>query len=404
MFFLIGLIAYMDRSNISVVAEPMMKDFHMSKVQFGALASLFSLGYALAQIPGGILSEIFGPRKIISIAMTWWSIFTALTAIVPSYGVLGVVRFLFGVGEGPMYPASAVFNSYWFQSHEKGRAASGLLAGSYFGPVIAPAISVAIFQALGWHGVFYIFGILGLIIAGIWYAVARDKPENHPWISKDECSLILENRSVGQERRQQLAPWRLFINRVQFWAIGLQYFIVAYMTTLFLTWLPTYLQEARHFSLSGMGIAASFPWLAIFVVVVAGGTLSDYLIRIGISRLLARGGLAMVGLALFMISLVCATSTSVQWLNVFWLTIALGSLGLPVVTSWAVAADLGREYSGSVSGWMNLWGNIGGVLSPLVCGWFAQHVGWDRALLVNIVPIVFAILLWFLIKPDKKLI
>lgn len=404
MFFLIGLIAYMDRSNISVVAEPMMKDFNMDKVHFGILASLFSLGYALAQIPGGILSEVFGPRKIVSIAMAWWSVFTALTAMVTSYGALGTVRFLFGVGEGPMYPASSVFNSYWFQSHEKGRAASALLAGSYFGPVIAPAISVAIYQTVGWHGVFYVFAIIGLIIAGVWYIVGRDRPENHPWIGKDECFLILANRSVEAGVRQQMAPWRKLINRIQFWAIGFQYFIVAYMTTLFMTWLPTYLQEARHFSLSTMGIAASFPWLAIVIVVVGGGAFSDFLIRAGISRVIARGGLAMVGLTLFMISIVCAGFTSSQWLNVLWLTIALGSLGLPVVTSWAVAADVGKQYSGSVSGWMNLWGNIGGVLSPLVCGWFAQHIGWDKALMVNIVPIVFAMLLWFLIKPDRNLI
>ena len=133
MFFLIGLIAYMDRSNIAIIAKPMMEDLNMSKVQFGMLASLFSLGYALSQIPAGIIAERIGARKIVMIALIWWSVFTGLTAIVKSHGLLALVRFMFGVGEGPMYPGNVVFNTHWFAQQEKGRAASALLAGSYFG-------------------------------------------------------------------------------------------------------------------------------------------------------------------------------------------------------------------------------------------------------------------------------
>ena len=109
MFFLIGLIAYMDRSNIAIIAKPMMEDLNMSKVQFGMLASVFSLGYALSQIPAGIIAERIGARKIVMIALIWWSVFTGLTAIVKSHGLLALVRFMFGVGgEGPM-----LFRATW---------------------------------------------------------------------------------------------------------------------------------------------------------------------------------------------------------------------------------------------------------------------------------------------------
>ena len=118
-------------------------------------------------------------------ALIWWSVFTGLAAIVKSHGLLALVRFIFGVGEGPMYPGNAVFNTYWFPKQEKGRAASALLAGSYFGPVIAPVITVAIFQAWGWQAVFYIFG-LGHLVALIWYMIGRDKPEDHPFVNKQE--------------------------------------------------------------------------------------------------------------------------------------------------------------------------------------------------------------------------
>ncbi len=156
-FFFIGVIAYMDRANISYIAKQMMDDLGMTKPQFGLLASFFSLGYALMQVPSGMLAEKFGPRKMITIALVWWSAFTILTGMIKNHGLIYLVRFLFGVGEAPMYPSNAVFNSFWFSKNEKGRASSALLAGSYFGPVLAPIVTIAIVNAFNWQAVFYIF-------------------------------------------------------------------------------------------------------------------------------------------------------------------------------------------------------------------------------------------------------
>ncbi|MDQ0199431.1 MFS transporter [Neobacillus ginsengisoli] len=402
-FFIVGFIAYMDRSNISIVAIPMMKELGMNKVEFGLLSSLFYLGYCFAQIPGGLLAEKYGARKIVTVAVTWWSIFTSLTAVTSNYIVLCIVRFFFGAGEGPMYPGNAVFNSYWFQKHEKGRASSALLAGSFFGPVIAPGISVAIMVWFGWHGVFYIFGIMGVAVALVWYFVGRDKPEQHPWISEGEKMLIIENRSISNSQKKS-APWKQYLRNYRFWAVGVQYLVVIYMNTFFLTWLPTYLIEVRNFSLKEMGFAASFPWLAICFSVLIGGAVSDKILQKTNSRMIARGGMAIVGFIFFILGLYLAAYSGSPWSNVVWLTVALGALGLPIVASWALANDLGQEFSGSVSGWMNTWGSIGGITSPILCGWFAQEMGWNTTLLINIIPVVFAGLLWFLIKPDRPLV
>ena len=98
-FFFIGVIAYMDRSNISYIAALMMKDLGLTKTQFGLLASFFSLGYAFMQVPSGMLAEKFGPRKMITIALVWWSAFTILTGMIKHHGLLYFIRFLFGVGK-----------------------------------------------------------------------------------------------------------------------------------------------------------------------------------------------------------------------------------------------------------------------------------------------------------------
>ncbi|AJZ91098.1 MFS transporter [Cedecea neteri] len=402
-FFVIGLIAYMDRANISIVAEHMMRDLGMTKVEFGLLGALFSLGYALAQIPSGMLAERFGCRLIVTLSLLLWSLFTILTATTPRFIWLCIVRFLFGVGEAPTYPGNAVFNSWWFRKNEKARAASLLLAGSYFGPVIAPTITVLIMLAWGWHAVFFIFGAAGIAVALLWFFLARDRPDVHPWISSAELKHIREGRAISQKEAKAKAPWRQFMRNREFWAVGIQYFFVVYMTTLFMIWLPTYLQEARGFSLTHMGIAASFPWLAICLCVLFGGKLSDSLLQRGRSLMAARGYLAIGGFILFIVGTLGVAMTINPFISVFWLTLTLGALGLPVVVSWAVAADKGQQYSGSVSGWMNLWGNLGGVISPVLCGFLAQHFGWNIALLFNILPIALAIVCWFFINPDRPL-
>ncbi|MFJ5764990.1 MFS transporter [Lysinibacillus sp. NPDC093210] len=402
-FFIIGVIAYMDRSNISIIAKPMMDDLGLDKVQFGMLASLFSLGYALVQIPAGLLAEKFGPRKMVTFALIWWSVFTGLTGLVKSHGLLYAVRFLFGVGEGPMFPANAVFNTNWFRRDEKARASSALLAGSYFGPVIAPIVTVYIYQYFGWQAVFYIFGLVGIIIAGVWWVIARDYPEIHKLVNEKEKEYILEGREIVNTTKAR-APWNTFLKNYRFWAIGLQYFVVLYIITFFLVWLPTYLLEDRGFSLSKMGFAASLPWLAILITVMTGGILSDYLVRKGFSKQISRSSLAISGLIVFIISMYLAVMAVSPYMNVLWLSLCLGSLGFTVVCSWASATDLGRNFSGSVSGWMNLWGNLGAFVSPLLCGWLAEKFGWNITLGVTVIPVFIAAILWLFVKPDTSLL
>lgn len=404
LFFIIGIISYMDRANLAIVAEPMMRDIGMSKIQFGFLGSCFSLGYALTQIPAGILAERFGSRKIITLALSIWSFFTILTAIVSNYIWLCAIRFLFGMGEAPIFPANAVFNTYWFRRTEKARAVALLTAGTYFGPVVAPLLTVAIMVHFSWHMVFYIFGAIGLIVAVFWHVFARNRPEEHPFISKEELDYIKDERTIDARGEQISAPWRQFFYRLDFWAIGLHYFFVVYMTALFLIWLPTFLQEARGFSLTHMGIAASFPWLAICAAVLGGGVLSDKLLEKGYSSFIARGLPSILGLIGFIIGILGTAYSANQFITVFWLSVTLGSLGFTVVGSWAVVADKGRQYAGSVGGWMNLWGNIGGTVSPLLCGVLAQYFGWTIALLFNIIPIVLAMFCWFYIKADKPMV
>lgn len=403
MFFLIGVIAYMDRANISYIAQPMMEDLNMNKTQFGMLASMFAAGYALMQVPAGIMAEKFGPKKMLTFALVWWSAFTILTGVVRNHGLLYAMRFLFGVGEGPMYPSNAVFNTYWFAKSEKGRASSALLAGSYFGPVIAPFVTIAIYQAFGWEAVFFIFGAIGVVIAALWLVIAKDLPEHHKMVNEAEKAYIMANRDVVQTDKKS-APWGLFFKRFSFFAIAGQYFVVQFVITLFLIWLPTYLQEEYHVVLKDMKFLAAAPWLIMFILIMAGGSISDAIISKGYSRFKARALIAIFGFIVFAVSLFLSVQTNDMTMNLIYLSLCLGGVGLSMGMSWASATDLGRNFSGTVSGWMNLWGNIGAFLSPMLGGYLVQHYGWDTTFYLMIIPAVVAIVLWFFVQPDKPLL
>lgn len=402
-FFVIGIVAYMDRSNISVIAPDMMRDLHLDKGQFGLLASFFAAGYALMQVPSGYLAEKFGPRKMLTVALVWWSAFTILTGIVKNHGLMYTVRFLFGVGEAPMYPSNAVFNSYWFAKDEKGRASSMLLAGSYFGPVIAPVITVSIVSAFGWHSVFYIFGGVGILLALLWVIIAKDLPEQHKMVNEAEKRFIQANRDIVATEKSH-APWSAFFKYFSFYAIAGQYFVVQFIIALFLIWLPTYFTEQYHISLKDSAWLSSPPWLVMFFLILTGGTVSDALLRMGKSRFVARGLIAIAGFVVFAVSLFLAIKTDNLYANVAWISTCLGGIGVTMGMSWAAATDLGRNFAGSVSGWMNLWGNIGAMLSPFLAGKLADIIGWTNTLECMIIPVIFAIILWFFVKPDQPLL
>ena len=273
LIFLISFVAYMDRVNLSVATPVIMQEFGFDKMDMGFLQTCFFAGYALMQVPGGMLAERFGLRKTGAGAILWWSVFTALTAFAQGKASFAAVRLAFGLGEGPVFPSlgQATFN--WFNKDEKGKASSAILLGTFFGPVIGPMVTVALIAALGWHAVFIIFGLAGCVLAWVWHRYAQDNPKDSPYVNEEEAAFINEGRSLSAERKS--APWGRFLRSRQFWALGIQFFVVDYIMYVFLAWLPLYLTEVHNLSLKSMGIWASFPWLALMAMVFTAGFLSD---------------------------------------------------------------------------------------------------------------------------------
>lgn len=403
LMFLITFISYMDRVNLSVATPSMMGEFGFTKIDMGLIQTAFFVGYAFMQVPGGIMAEYFGHRRVVSLAVTWWSAFTALTAYCSNFTTLTFVRALFGVGEGPVYPAFGTFMYRWFNKSEKARASSFMLGGAFVGPVFGPAVTVALMTAFGWRSVFVIFGAFGLILALAWYFMSHESPRSSRYVNSAEVDHI-ESGMEEAEGKRELAPWRDFMTSPQFWSIGIQYFITDYIMYVFLAWLPLYLMEAQNFSLQKMGIAASFPWAALCIVTFATGYMSDRLVNAGVSKHRARTVFGAAGLIICCVALYLGATATTPSMNVLWLTISLGALGFTFNASWAACIDIGGRFAGSVSGWMNFWGNIGGIAAPTVTAWVATNYGWQAAILTTAGSAIIGIIAWGAVKPDVPLV
>jgi len=277
------------------------------------------------------------------------------------------------------------------------------LNGSFLGPVIGPALTVALMSTVGWKMVFLIFGIVGILMAWVWHKYVPENPAESPYVNEAELAHINEGRT-DVPIVKKAAPWGKLFTSVQFWAIGVQYFITDYIMFVFLAWLPLYLMEAHGFSLAKMGIWAAMPWLTLIIITFSSGYFCDKAIAKGASQYWIRTLCGSAGIIICSLALYIATRTADPMQNVMWLSLSLGSLGLTFNASWACAINLGGEFAGSISGWMNFWGNIGGVIAPTLTAWIATSYGWDAALIATALSGVVGVLAWFLVRPDKAIV
>lgn len=405
LIFLISFVAYMDRVNLSVATPVIMQEFGFTKIDMGFIQTCFFAGYALMQVPGGMLAEKWGLRRTGAFAILWWSVFTALTALAKGKISFAAVRLLFGVGEGPVFPSLGAATFKWFNNHEKGKASSSILLGTFFGPVVGPAVTVSLMAVLGWHAVFLIFGAVGVVLAWVWHKYAVDNPVDSPYVNELEAAHINAGRSASTIKKT-VAPWGQFLRSTQFWAVGIQFMVVDYIMYVFLAWLPLYLTEMHGLSLKAMGVWASFPWIALMAMVFVAGYISDKMAngRNSERQYTMRTITAMIGVAVCSLGLYIAAHTPDAVMNIFWMSVSLGALGFSMSASWSTVISLGGKYTGSVSGWMNLWGNIGGVLAPIVTAYFVTNYGWNEAFIATSLFGIVAIIAWLFVKPGKALV
>jgi len=364
------IINYFDRTNIAVAGVPLAAEYHLSSVQFGFIASAYLWTYALIQIPIGALLDRIGVKWMTRVGTILWSLATFMTAIVSGYGLIILSRLILGVAEAPVFPAASKATGYWFPIKERGLATSAFDASAKFSNVIGVPFVALIVSLYGWRGAFWATGILSVLYGVLFWIMYRD-PSQSKRISPAERAYIEEGGAQADNvaPANTLASLGYLLRQPKIWGMALGFAAYGYTFYLFLTWLPSYIQQQLHVSiLNSAGLVAIIWGVATITDIAIGGWLVDYLITKGNDPTRVRKTIFIVGMLMGIAIIGAAFTTSIP-LIVMWLSISLGGLAFAAPVGWSIPSLIApRGTVGVVGAIMNFFNNIAGIIAPLVAG------------------------------------
>jgi Sugar phosphate permease len=412
---ILSTIAFLDRTNISVAGVQIAKEFKIDNSHLGWVFSAFLVGYAGFQIPGGVILRRFGPRRVLSFCVILWGVFTVLTAMVPpavsgALAMMILVRMALGASSAVMYPSSNQFIERWFPLHERGKASGIVFGGVGLGSALAPPILTSIILAYDWHVAFWFCAVVGLAAAAVWFVVARDKPEQHPWVSSSELAMIVAGRGDSPKassseiavKKKRGSPWGKIFTSKEVLSLSASYFTFGYIGWVFFSWFYIYLAQVRGLSLKASAVYSIFPFVAMTVGSMIGGVASDWLAH-HVSPRVGRCYLPAFSLLLTGILLAVGSTVQSAVAATALLAGAAGALYLSQSSFWSVTADFAGEHSSVVSGTMNMACQIGGAVTSSLTPMIAAQFGWTASFLTATALAILGAAAWLLVNPKARL-
>ncbi len=383
------LVNYMDRANIAIAGPLLREELGLSRTELGLVFSAFGWTYCLLQVPGGILVDLLPVRRLYSILIFLWSAVTCIQGLFNSVLALVGCRMAVGVLEAPSYPANNRIVTSWFPSHERASAISVYTSGQFLGLAAMTPVLFALQAWIGWRGLFFVTGGLGLLWAVVMYRRYRD-PLDHPAVTRSELDYIekgggMLNRpeaAAAQAPRRKFA-WRDLASAFsyrQLWGVYVGQFCMGAAFQFFLTWFPTYLKEDRGLSLLQTGFWGAVPYLGAFVGVLLAGFVSDWLTRRGWSPSASRKLPVLTGMLLMMV-IVGANYTESVPLVIAFMTLAFFGNGLTSIGWVFISLMAPLRQLGLVGGVFNFCGTLSGATIPAVIGWLARDGDFRPALI-----------------------
>lgn len=401
--FILSLLLYIDRVCISVAKDSISSDLGLDDKAMGWVLSAFALGYALFQVPSGMMADRYGPRKILASIVVTWSVFTAFTGMAWNYLSLLVVRFLFGAGEAGAFPgmSRAIFS--WIPIKERGFVIGLNFSGSRLGAAFALPMVAWLITDFGWRNAFIILGVIGVIWAVLWWVGFRDNPEDHPSISHAEKQEILAGRQKTEHSASATLSAKELLRSTNMKIAIVQYFCSNFTFFFALTWLFPYLKETYQLNTMEAG------WYAIapFVAGAFGNWIAGYLV----DKIYGEGHWnrsrsvpAMIGFGLAAVGLIGSIYMTTPLMAVAMLSMAILGADMTLPPSWALCVDIGKKNSGAASGTMNMAGNVGSFITALAFPYLTDWTGsvdyfFYVAAFLNIV----AMIVWSQSKAEKGL-
>ena len=388
----LAVLTYLDRICIMQAKEDIQNDLLISDLQMGFVFSAFLWGYTLFEVPGGSMGDRWGSRRVLTYFVLWWSLFTALTGAVAAFSfdsgkevrlwalavpvvfnsflLIVLVRFLFGCGEAGAFPNVARAVGNWFPFRERAVAQGAIWMSARLGAAIAPTVIASLTLAFGWRRAFWALGVLGILWCILFAWWFRDRPEDKPGCNEAERDLIHAGPDSFQahdaEATHAPLPWRTLLTSANIWALCLAAFCVSFGWYFYPTYQPQFLKDVHGFQYKDSPILTGLPFLCGAVGCLLGGRLSDRLVRTLGSPRWGRSLIGVFGFSGAGLCFLAAGLVPYAWLAVTLLSLAcfINDFAIPVI--WAASADIGRRYSGTVAGFMNMLGGFGGMITPIL--------------------------------------
>ncbi|HET9146561.1 MAG TPA: MFS transporter [Acetobacteraceae bacterium] len=374
MLVVAGAVNYIDRATLAVANPLIRHDLHLSVADMGYLLSAFLWAYAFSQLPTGALVDKIGARLTLTMGLSLWSIAQILGGLVQSFGQFFGARLLLGIGEAPQFPAGARVARDWFNPRDRGRATGIFNCASSLGTAIGVPLLTFLMLSFGWRWMFIIMGIVGLLVALVWFTFYRNPEEVS--LTAGENAYRHEGDPPGQRTRVSFGEWRRLFGFRTTWGMILGYFGCIYLTWIYTAWLPGYLEIQRHMSVKYTGFAAAIPFAWGVLGAVLGGYFVDFLLRRGFSPINSRkypAAVALLGTAAFTVA---AAYVSSNTLAIAFISVSLFLVYVTSTCAWALSSvAVPTNCTASIGAMQNFGGYLGGALAPTVTGLIVQATG-----------------------------
>lgn len=422
----LSFLTYFDRVCIMGVQGDIQRDLSLTDEQLGMVFSAFWLAYALFEIPSGWFGDRFGPRLALTRIVLAWSLFTALSGTVSGFFSLLAFRFLFGVGEAGAYPNMAAVQSRWLPLKTRGRA-GGLLWlfarwGGAFSPLIfgemllrlnaqefrqfASAIPGLGFirDVAAWRMGFVASGLVGLVWCVVFFSWFRDNPAEKKGVNQAELDLINAGRdgsSAAKGHAVDAGIWRALFLCPSLWAMAGLYICGSFGWSFFVSWMPRYLKDVHMIQFEQSNLIKALPLFCGGLACLIGGTISDYVV--------ARTGWRRMGRAIFPIAgctVAAGAMYGIQFAHspyqaAVLMVVAAAAYDFGQAANWASIVDIGGKYSGTATGFINMVGNFGNSLQPVIGALIFTRFGWNALFAVYAAAYLIAAAMWFFIDPRR---
>jgi MFS family permease len=375
---LAALIAYVHRSCIAVPAAEIQRDLSLSDGDLSLVMSAFFFGYTLFQLPGGWLGDRWGTRLALTVFAVWWSLCTGLMGLASGFELLFLFWLANGMGQAGIFPCAVNAISRWFPASERGFP-SGML-GSFMsvGAVLASALTGFLLEYLDWPSLFELLAVPGIVFAVAFYVWFRNRPGEHPWVNEAEVHYAEMGTPMAADESRASGS-----NPAGYWPLILvcgQQFFRAAAYIFYVTWYPGYLQKSRGVSLAASGLLTSLPLVGVIVGSSTSGLVIDWLWRRTASRRLSRQGVGLSGVLAAGGFLVLAALAEDLAVAVALITASATCAGFAGPAGYTTTIDLAGPRVATVFSIMNMAGNLGATLCPLVVGHLIEENQWAMVL------------------------